>query len=380
MKNKKKIVFLHRSLNQSGAVRQLINIYQGIDRTRFTPEFVLLRDDRLFYREFLDRPDVHVLRTRNESFLICLIRFIRYLKSKSPDIVQSFDPTGNLMLYLAACVYNTPLYFGSVRNTNQKAKYDLMEYIFQNRITRLVVNSRKTREELIRKAAIRHEKITIIPNGIDTDYFTTMDCQNRQALRTKYGIPNDLFVLSSPGRIHKQKNHLVILQALAVIKSVFDINRIKLFIIGRRQDLQLYSQIQDFISQHTLEPHVEFVEPTHAIRDYYHISDLVILASLWEGLPNVVLEAMACGRLVLASDLSDNDDIIQDGINGFKFSAISPEKLADAILRIVGMTENEKQMIAQKAREDVLKRFSLAAMIRRFQDLYVTSLDKRRNG
>lgn len=367
---KTKIFFLHRSLNQSGAVRQLLYLYNALDTDRFDKKLILYRSDRLFYSEYAKRPDVWILRQKREPFFRCLLRFVALLKKEQPDIVQSFDPTSNALMYLASFFCRKPRYIASVRNTRQKRKHNLIDGFFQNRVESIIVNSKATLKELTEKAHIRSDKIIIIPNGIDTNRFKPPTPDEGQHIRICYEIPENTFVLLSVGRLHRQKNPLVIVQTMAILKKEYPELSLCWYYVGRIHDQKLYTRMNQKIREAGLESQLIIREPTHQITDYYYLSDLVVLASLWEGLPNVVLEAMACGRLVAASRQSDNDNIIRHAENGFSFNANDPYELASLIKHILFLSDEQKSQIIENARQSVVERFSLETMIRNFQHIY----------
>jgi glycosyltransferase involved in cell wall biosynthesis len=96
---------------------------------------------------------------------------------------------------------------------------------------------------------------------------------------------------------------------------------------------------------------------------------IFVLCSRSEGLPHALLEAMAAGRAVIATDVGGNRELIQDQVNGLLIPPADPRALADAIQRLLGDPELALQL-AQAARRSVANRFSLPAMTQRFTDFY----------
>jgi len=94
----------------------------------------------------------------------------------------------------------------------------------------------------------------------------------------------------------------------------------------------------------------------------YAACDMVVLPSLWEGFPNVVLEAMCAGRLVVASDIVDNSHIIDDGKNGFLVRAGDSEDLSRVVMKVMGLPRDAVREIELKAEEKVSKYFSVQKM------------------
>jgi colanic acid/amylovoran biosynthesis glycosyltransferase len=119
-----------------------------------------------------------------------------------------------------------------------------------------------------------------------------------------------------------------------------------------------------------MEDMCHFMEPIHEIVDYYNMADVMVLASLWEGLPNVVLEAMSCESIVVVAESADNDNIVEDSRTGFKFKKNDDHDLTCVLEKIIGLGQEEKNQIRKNARFEVGQRFSSEKMVRKFQALY----------
>jgi glycosyltransferase involved in cell wall biosynthesis len=292
------------------------------------------------------------------------------LKKEKPDCVQSFNPRMNHFIYLASLVYPMPPLFASVRNTNLSRKKRLFEFIFQNKLNKLIVNSISTKRELIRKAWVNEDKIYIIHNALDATYYFRYTDEKIKKLRDSNGIDSDTFLILSIGRIHKQKNILCTLKALARLKKREKGKKIRLCHIGYKQDKGMYMKILSFIAENDMEGICYFMEPVHDIVHFYNMADVMVLSSLWEGLPNVVLEAMSCESIVVVAESADNDRIVDHGVTGFKFKKNDDGDLACILERIMGVGVKEKRRIGKKARLEVMRRFSTDKMVREFQALY----------
>lgn len=138
--------------------------------------------------------------------------------------------------------------------------------------------------------------------GIDTSRFTPSTDKN-PALRRKLGIPQNAFVLLSVGELNKNKNHRIVLEALHQQKK----SDLYYIICGQGP---LESVYKKQIAAYGLEKQVIFTGFVHNAADYYHMADVVINPSLREGLPAVVMEAMACKTPVVASNIRGNIDLL----------------------------------------------------------------------
>ena len=190
--------------------------------------------------------------------------------------------------------------------------------------------------------------VHIIPNGVDIGCF---DILSKQDARAGLDIADDEKVALFVGRLVSQKNVGCLINAMKIIVGR-DL-RMKLVIIGEGPDGKW---LQDLSKRLGLDSHIEFVGRVahEEVLKYMKAADIFILPSLFEGLPNTVLEAMACGLPVVATKVSGLWEIVTDGENGLLVEPRSPEAMAEAVLKILGddglagkMSANNKLKVRQ---------------------------------
>ena len=121
------------------------------------------------------------------------------------------------------------------------------------------------------------------------------------------------------------------------------------------------------------------MEKTLEIEKYYQASDVFVLPSNREGLPNVLLEAMACGLPVVASNLNGITDwIIKDGKNGFLFEPGDSNQLGEILLKVLD-DDQLSQEVGLHARETVIKRFSMDTVANSYFNLYKSLVPTSKN-
>jgi len=147
--------------------------------------------------------------------------------------------------------------------------------------------------------------------------------------------------------------------------------------LGLRQDTAEWQEIQAIVHNNNLQAICDFREPAHNIVDYYNAADALVLSSQWEGLPNVLIEAMACNCIVLAADSADNDEIVSHGVNGFRFGRNDYRQLASELEDLMRMSTEQKSELRKQARESVKCRFSVEQTVRGFEALYAPSRKER---
>jgi glycosyltransferase involved in cell wall biosynthesis len=168
-------------------------------------------------------------------------------------------------------------------------------------------------------------------------------------LRRNLGISESNIVIGTVGRLSPEKGHKLLLKAISKIKH----NGVKLLIVG---DGPLFDELKKLCSDLRLNTTVLFCGYDQYIKDYYEALDLLVLPSLKEGLPNVVLEAMAFGVPVISTDVGGVREIIIDNENGWIIQAGSVQSIADKV----------QEVLADKPRLNVMKDNILATISTKF--------------
>src|SRR5207253_6012868 len=152
---------------------------------------------------------------------------------------------------------------------------------------------------------ISRERVVVIPNGVDLERFAPRD---RLAARVQYRVGEGAFVVASIGRLGQQKGHTYLLQALAGVHK--QIPSLVCLIAGEgplRQALESEARALG------LEGVCRFLGSVRDIETVLAIADVAALPSLYEGMPNVVLEAMAMGCPVIASAVGGSTELVRHG-------------------------------------------------------------------
>jgi glycosyltransferase involved in cell wall biosynthesis len=202
-------------------------------------------------------------------------------------------------------------------------------------------------------------KVNAISNGVDADFFTPHEKSPSNKNTYKF-----LFV----GRFTKQKNLFFILKQMNIV-SKFYTDEFEIHFLGGGPDetlLKSYSMhldISDKIYWHDWATKKE-------VRKHYQISDCLLLPSLYEGMSNALLEAMACSLPVVASDIPANSQVVINGKTGFLFGLDEPEQFRKIIVHILKNKTVSRNM-GRKAREVVLKHHTWEKVSENYLDLLI---------
>lgn len=223
-----------------------------------------------------------------------------------------------------------------------------------------------TRKYLLENYNIPEEKVTRIYQGTEVERFSHSEERRRKA-KNMYSIPESAFpVLASVGSFETRKGQVVLLDAMK--KIMVDLPDTHVVFIGDGPDEQMLRLKTKHMG---LENHVSFFSFTKEPEYIYELVDILTLPSLYkEGLPNVILEAMAMGIPVIASKLAGIPEAVIDGETGFLFEAGNYGELANSIINMV--CDKKKYFAMQKkAQTFVQQKFSKTKQFEAFKHFFI---------
>jgi glycosyltransferase involved in cell wall biosynthesis len=201
-------------------------------------------------------------------------------------------------------------------------------------------------------ALVNRQGVVHVPNSVDAELFHPST--SHAALRDKLRLDQEGYVLGFVGEARAKKGLTLLLKAFAKVSTKVNAH---LLLIGglRPKDEEIYQLFRRRNSQLSL--HLVPYVPQSELADYYNLMDLVLMPSLRDGLPNALLEAMACERVVVASDVGGLSDVIEDGQNGFLVPPRDKQALVDRILSALADAD-QRRVLGQAARETILRDYT----------------------
>jgi glycosyltransferase involved in cell wall biosynthesis len=238
-------------------------------------------------------------------------------------------------------------------------------------IDRYVSMSNKITREM-NAYGLNKDKIREIPNGVDCDRFSPQTYLDREKTRAAFGFPEKDLMLLYAGVVDERKNVKGLVQIWNTVSRNY---RAFLVVVGpvSREDKnqRLYDELKKY--ERELSGKLFFVEQTDNIGLFYNMADIFVLPSINEGLPNVMLEAMASGLPCLANKVSGTEDVINSD-NGILFNISESASFLNGLKRLG--EPSTRVAIGKKARETAVKHFSLESIADRYMDLYIEMLGK----
>jgi glycosyltransferase involved in cell wall biosynthesis len=229
-----------------------------------------------------------------------------------------------------------------------------------NMTNHVIVVSNAGKEILKKIEGIKEEKINVIYNGIDISKFSS---NHRTQIRKQLGIDNNI-VLTFTATFHPSKGHKYLLESVGMLKKNYP--NVVLLLIG---DGVLRSNLGALTKQLNIEDNVRFLGYRTDIPDILSATDIYVHSSVEEGFGIAIIEAMAVGLPVVATNVGGIPEIITNGENGILVPPENPHALAEAIIDLIEHTEQRK-ILAEKGRQHVTANFTDEIMVKKYMEVY----------
>lgn len=360
------MLHLISSLEQGGAERQLAELVRALDPARVAATLAVWQPiDHLGYALPVETVTLSAL-----GGLSPLPAIVSLLRSRRFDLVHAWLGEGNRHARAAVRLTRASRLVTAVRVTQLPWREVLEERVTGAWSDAVVVNSRSIRDELVARAHADPARIAVIENGVDTARFAPLPDDAIADERRSRDLVGRL-VLVMPGRLSAQKNQRAVLDALASLKRASRLPPSLCVVFAGRGSPPWYgATVRAQARALGLGDTVRFAGVVGPIERLVASADGVLLPSRYEGLPNAVLEALACGVPAVVSPPANEDALVTDGRDGIVTRGTSPDDIAEAITRFAALTPTERRAMGAAGRAGVASRFSLSQMVSRTVDLY----------
>ena len=395
-KKQKKIKVLRiiARLNIGGPAIHAILLTGGIDKNRF--ETVLVSgvtskgEGDMFYlaKEKNVNPVIiqelgRNLNIRND--IIAFFKIYKLLNKEKPDIIHTHTAKAGALGRLAGIFYRffsrnkcilIHTFHGHIFHSyfdNLSTKLFLWTERFLARFTDTIITISKQQYYEIKNVfkVSSKDNIEVIPLGFDLEPYLN-SLRKEGNFRKDLKVSDNEILVGIVGRLVPIKNHRLLLEAASQINGDLA-GRIKFIIIG---DGELKATLVDYAKDLSMENRVIFAGWRKDLYEIYPDLDIVALTSLNEGTPISVIEAMACARPVIASDVGGVKDLIEDGVTGILFRRNNSKELSSAIIRLA-QDEILRKKIGDTARNKVREIYSAKRLVRDIENLYENLIRER---
>lgn len=265
------------------------------------------KDTRITYF-CLESPRIYDLRG-----LRAFIRIVRYINSQNVTVVQSFHTAADLIAPLAARLsFRRPKTFSSRRDLGYtKSKRHLqMQRIVNHLIDGVLANSQAVKQAVCDQEGYAPEKITVIHNGINLEPFER-DEKKRQQQRALLGVDDKTVLIGSVGNIRPVKGYDLLVEAAGIVcRQLPDV-----YFVHAGEGEQL-ADLQQRCKELGIQERFTFMGSIKDIPAFLSALDIYVQPSRSEGFSNAIIEAMAAGLPVVATEVGGNPDLIDNGLSG----------------------------------------------------------------
>ncbi|MFL6716693.1 MAG: glycosyltransferase [Burkholderiaceae bacterium] len=359
-----RVALMVTSLGVGGAETQVANLADRLDAGGHQVLIIsMINDLAVLPRSPSVRVESLHVRKTPLSLLLGYRRACRLLRRFQPDVVHSHMVHANLFARLVRVCAPMPRLICTAHNTNEGGALLMWGYRLTDGLAHLTTNvSQEAVDRYISCAAVPAGKVIAVHNGIDCDQFR-FDPALREATREALDVPPGCQVLLAAGRICEQKDYPNLLHAYALVLA--QRADCLLWIAGEGSDQAAVEQLAVDLGVRAAVRFLGLRRDMHALMNG---CDIVVLSSAYEGFPLVVGEAMACERIVVATDAGGVREWL--GRSDHVVPTRDSPALAGALMDVLGMDAQSRMLHGAAARERVFRRYSLDAVVARWEDIY----------
>jgi glycosyltransferase involved in cell wall biosynthesis len=361
-----KIAHIITDLDIGGAEWMLIRTLRNFKNNRYEHFVISLLPRNSLCKEIEKEGfKVYLLNLSKKNFIASFIKLLYILKKEKPQIVHNYLFHADISGRIAARLTGVPIVISSLRNEciggRWRERLLRMTDFCVNRVTAV---SQNVADSHILKGTTKKNKMRIIYNGLEFKGDQDNNSKNTSYIRRDMNIGEDLFLLLTVANLELKKGHVFLFDALALLKEKG--YRLKLLVVGYGKERK---KLEGDIVSKGLADEIILAGKREDVQKLLVASDAFVLPSLWEGLPNALLEAMAAGLPVVATRVGGIPEVVTDNGTGLLVEPQNSDALAKAIERI--MNEDElRRRLAQNAREYVRRNFDIKRTVAETDELY----------
>ena len=208
----------------------------------------------------------------------------------------------------------------------------------------------------------------VIYNGVEEGRFAGVD---GAGARSVFGIPTDAIVVGTVGRLKHQKGQKHVVEAMSIVLKQFP--SIVLLIVG---DGPALNELRELVKHRGIEDKVIFTGSRKDVPAMLAAMDIFVFSSLWEGLPNALIEAMAAGKTIIATDIKPNREVLGSEHAGVFVPCEDSAAIAAGITQLLRDRASALRL-ASAAQERALSRFTINRTVSAYTDLFEGILERK---
>lgn len=300
-------------------------------------------------------------------------QFATYCAKQRANVVHCHDVYTNSVFVLGARLAGVPLAIASRRwgldqYGRALTRCSRLGYTFAHRV---LANSESVGRSVVVEEGVARSKVVVVPNFIDDALWIADRDALRAALRSQLDISETAPLVSLVARLTPEKNHALALSIIARVRLTMP--KARLLLVGDGPALE---SIREAIKLSALSDAVIVAGKQPSAWRYHAAADVALLTSTREGFPNSIIEAMAMGRPVIATDVGGVRDAVSHGRTGYVCDASDSTAMAAAIVHLLQNPDRANSMGAA-ARAEAHSRFSESVVVDSLLDIYARAVARK---
>jgi glycosyltransferase involved in cell wall biosynthesis len=363
---KSNIMFVIAGMVFGGAERQLLELLKGIDRARFRP-FLTCLSKSTGFTDDVKKMGIPILyaerKWRMDPFVIWHLAGL--IRKNHIALVHSFMPLAGIYGSISARLSGVPIVNSAIRGTKQPSLYEKMLLRPTFALSNVILANSEAGKKVY--VSLSPEKTKVVYNGIDLKRFDKREDGKKKKAELKLGAFKH--VVTTVTRLEPVKGPLVLIKAA---RFVLGDNRDTAFLIVGDGSLRAY--LEDVVRQTGLTDRVFFLGFRKDVEEILWATDVGVLTSNREGLPNAVLEMLASGVPVVATDCEGTREVLDDGETGFLAKIGDEQGIARRITELLKNDTLRREM-GTKGKDVVSRKFNLSRMVASIEEIYDNLLE-----
>lgn len=361
-----RVLHLITSFEIGGTERQAVELLKRLDGERYDVRLAALRNEGPFYSEiearFPDVPEFPLTSFYDANAVKQFARLRRLMLRENIDILHAHDFYSSLIGAAAARLSGVTVIAAQRHlKLSDRRAHRWGTRLIHRLANRILVNSEAIREHIVNNDGAQPDKIIVVKNGVVP---ITSSPETRAELCGELGLDNDVTIVGMVARLQTVKGHRFFIEAAAeVLRRRTDAHFV---LVG---DGPLRTEIASQAAELGITDHVHLLGDRADVSRLVSAFDLLALASLHEGLPNAVMEAMAAGVPVVATAVGGTKELITGGETGYLAPPANSAALAERICFALG-DEIHRDGIISAARRKIASAFGIERMVESVEALY----------
>jgi glycosyltransferase involved in cell wall biosynthesis len=366
-----RLALIISELEVGGTQRQILELAKGLDRRLFVPYVCCLSKSLAFAPAFEAAGiPLHVIAKHGRYDCTSLVRLRRFFRKEKIEALVTFGFTADFWARSAAYLAGVPVIISSVRTSNEDISYiHWINRLLASVTDHFIGNSQAVADYLRNRIRVSDSDISVIANGIDISRFSNFS-ESKKEVRRSLGLDSESFVIGVVNRLSPEKNldafiHLAEKLYQRIPQACF-------IVVGDGPDMERLKVVSNgFEALHWLGERNDVPRILSAL-------DVAMLTSFREGLSNAILEYMASGLPVVASDVGGNSELVRPGQTGFLYPVDNLDFAVDYLFQLF-QDAALRQGFGAAAKQVAAREYSIDSMVNKTQDLLLRLLTQKRS-